>query len=83
MRSFSQNKAGRSFGRCRNILFQRFFFFRTKCAFFYLLYFKTAFPIRAALQAERRRKVKKAQREGNIVDLVGGMFHVGLEQLFF
>lgn len=81
MQNFSQNKGERSFGRCRNILFQLFFLFRTKCAFFNLLYFKTGFPICTVLQAKRRRKGKKVQREGNVVDLVGGMFQVGLKQL--
>lgn len=82
MQGFSQNEQRKSFGRCRNILFQHFqkkrlmassFQNRFGCCCFFF-YFNSA--------AAERRRVKKVRRtpkkEQNVVVLVGGMFQVEL-----
>jgi len=83
MQGFSQNEQRKSFGRCRNILFQHFqnkrlmassFQNRFGCCCCFFFYFNSA--------AAEKRRVKKVRRtpkkEQNVVVLVGGMFQVEL-----
>lgn len=55
MQGFSQNKGGRSFGRCRNILFQHFFF-QNKVCFFLSSLLQNSFSYLNSAASQKEKK---------------------------
>lgn len=83
MRSFSQNKAGRSFGRCRNILFQRFFFSEQSVPFFIFFISKQLFLFEQRCKPKGEERLKRRKGKETLWIWLEGCFTLGWNNFFF